>query len=379
MLTMLRIESEVIFEKPTDVPPLGINRDIKSTCKVATGRSAIFYAAVKLYKAGYRTVLLPTYVAEGVIDPFIRAGITVVFYPLDNDLRPSLENLELLLASLGEKAVFFLIHYFGFSAHSKKLMMALSRFDLVVFDDFAHALFSTKENSEPLFMNSDIAIFSLNKFLPLVNGAILLSSRADIDIGIDEKSLRDFPDDALTAYKSHLHAAKELYGAGELGAATSALEKIGHYYEEYYSFIKTDFELYRQSLDSKKIEKFFKYDRLVKNRLRNSRIIYENLNSNAFTLLHPVLPSGVVPWCIPVRVPRDLRATIRKNFFNNGIFFSVLDDKWNHIPNGFLQDFSVESSFLDEHLLIPISEFINASEIHRMVKLMNQTSIGKNR
>jgi hypothetical protein len=375
---MLRKESEVSFRARADPSSsYHISKKVNPACKVATGRSAIFYAAVKLFNSGYRTVLLPTYVAEGVIDPFIRSGLSIEFYRLDKDLRPSLEHLELLLNSLGGKAVVFLIHYFGFLAHSEKLMILLTRFDLIVFDDFAHALFSTKKNGEAAFINSDVAIFSLNKFLPLADGAILMSSRTELDININQKSLRDFPEGALTAYKAHLHAVKEFYEADELEAATLAMEKTSNSYEKYYSYIKTDFELYRQSSYSENIEKYFECESLVKNRLRNSQIVYDNLNSNIFTLVHPVMPSGVVPWCLPVRVPKDLRANIRNYFFHNGVFFSVLDNKWNHVPNGLSQDFLVESSFLEEHLLVPISEFIDSSKMYKMVMLMNQISIGK--
>jgi len=369
---MFRQSDDNAYGKLTNCRPIQESIEVKSECKVATGRSAIFHILGRLPSAEYKTVLLPSYLAEGIIKPFILAGFSVQFYQLELNLSPSIANLEHLLEAIDGRAVVVLIHYFGFPACSGEIRLSLSRFNPIFFDDFAHALFSASPDGEPLFKGSEIALFSLNKFLPVTDGAILLSMRSDIDISLNEEMLLELPLQAQKAYQSHLHAGKQLFEAVDGRHAISALEKIRNNYEIYYSIINADLSPHRQSVSSKKIETSFPYDQLIQSRVNNSRIVYDDLKSDKFTLLHQSLPIGVVPWCVPARVPSELRLEIIENLFKKGILLSTLVDKWNFIPQEKGAHFSVETLFLKEHVLIPVSEFIKPSEMHQMMKAINE-------
>jgi dTDP-4-amino-4,6-dideoxygalactose transaminase len=341
-----------------------------SLCRLATGRSALLHLIQRLPSSCAKTILLPAYVAEGVIQPFRAAGFEIVFYRLQPDLRPDVEDVSTLLQQAGAQAIMVQIHYFGFPARSEALSSVLSRHDAIVVDDLAHAPF-TVVNGSLLGEGADLALYSLNKFLPVVDGAILLSRRADIDVAIDEAALPELPDGAQAAYRDHLQAAAELSACDDPAQARQALQVLGATYERYYAVINGDLSPHRQSAASRQAEASFPYRPLIEQRQANSRILYEGLKSNAFTLVYPKLPAGAVPFCVPARVAAERRDEILERLFARGILLSTLQDKWDFIPADRQAHFAVESAFLREHVLIPVSEFISADAMWYIVEQLN--------
>lgn len=348
-----------------------IPASVTSLCRLATGRSALFHLINRLPRPHAATVLLPAYVAEGVIQPFLNAGFKVLFYRLQPDLSPMIEDLAILLDQVHGVGVIVLIHYFGFPAHSPELSSVLSRYHLIVVDDCAHAPFTTTPDGKPLAENVDIALYSLNKFLPVTDGAILISNRSDIDLSLDEMALPELPVEARQAYQNHLEAGRNLFSSNDTTKAKCFLEKLGKFYERYYAIINADLSPFRQSAYSRHVGEVFPYDGMIQKRLHNSHIIYEGLRSKVFSLVYPTLLAGVVPWCIPARVPAQRRSEILDCLFDQGILLSTLQDKWDFIPAKHRDHYAVEAAFLDEHVLIPISEFITAASMRNMVDRLN--------
>lgn len=367
---MFRLAPDEVMQR-ADNNKLPISTEAQSICRLATGRSALFHLIHRVPELYASTVLLPTYVAEGVIQPFLAAGVTILFYRLDHDLSPKVEDVEALLERVNGKAIFMLIHYFGFPARSSGLSATLNRYRPVVVEDCAHAMFTTMASGQSLAKDADLALYSLNKFLPLSDGAILLSNRPDINLSINEELLPELPLQALESYQKHLHAGRDLLNSKLPVQAESCLEKLGKYYEEYYAVINSDLSPCRQSACSRYVEEGFSYDSLITKRLRNCRILYKELKANAFSLVHQKLPSGVVPWCVPARVPVKQRAKIIDSLFDEGILLSTLKDKWDFIPADRSGHFEFESAFLDDHVLIPISEFISEDSMRFMVERLN--------
>lgn len=370
MLTMLRLATDEATLAP-DGGAIQMPTSITSACRLATGRSALFHLIQRLSRPHAATVLLPVYVAEGVIQPFLTAGFAVLFYRLQPDLSPMIEEMATLLDQVHGVAVVVLIHYFGFPAHSPELSSVLSRYCSVVVDDCAHAPFTTTSDGKPLAENVDLALYSLNKFLPVVDGAILISNRSNIDLSLDERTLAELPDEAQQAYQKHLQAGRDLFNSNDPAQAKCFLEKLGEFYERYYAIINADLSPFRQSVRSRHVEGSFPYGWLIQQRLLNSHIVYEGLRSPVFSLVYPTLLPGVVPWCIPARVPAQRRTEILDCLFEQGILLSTLQDKWDFIPTKQRSNFAVEAAFLDEHVLIPVSEFIAAASMRNMVERLN--------
>ena len=67
---------------------VGKSRIVFSLC-----REAMFAIALK-YKESKKSVLIPAYTCQTVIDPFIELGWTVHFYNIEKTLRIDLEDLN---------------------------------------------------------------------------------------------------------------------------------------------------------------------------------------------------------------------------------------------------------------------------------------------
>jgi dTDP-4-amino-4,6-dideoxygalactose transaminase len=370
MLTLFRIASRT-SDRHIASGELPLPRSPASICRLATGRSALLHLIGRLPRPHAKTVLLPCYVAEGVIQPFRVAEFTVLFYRLKADLTPETSDIENLLAQASGVAVVVLIHYFGFSARSTELDSLLERLRPVVVDDLAHAPFALARSGASLVENMQIVLYSLNKFLPVVDGAVLASNRPDIDVTTDEIALTELPQPAQQAYRAHLEAARDVFESGDPAQVRILLRQLESHYESYYSAINSDLRPFRQSEDSRRLEAATAYDELIERRSLNTRMLYDGLRRGPISLVHATLPPSVVPFCVPARVPPERRRAILDALFERGVLLSTLQAKWDFIPSHRRSEFRVESAFLDEHVLIPVSEFIAPESMQDMVAQLN--------
>lgn len=370
MLTLLRMETE--FAAPVDGDGgLPLPASARSVCRLATGRSALFHLIARLPTPHARTVLMPCYVAEGVIGPFRAADFNVRFYRLNADLTPNEADVAAILNETPGRAVFMLIHYFGFPSASTALLDMLSDHQAVVVSDCAHALLSTTGDGLSLGELGDVALYSLNKFLPVADGAILLSRADDIDVAIAEEELPELPAPALTHFKRHLAECRELFMCSSASGAAKLIEALSDSYEAYYALINTDLRPYRQSDDSRRIEADYSFQNCAEVRRSHALRLYAELSNPVFRLVHATLPDGTVPFGIPARVPGERRAELLETLSDRGILLSTLVDKWDFVPQESVGHFSVEKDFLAEHVLIPVSEFLSEADMSHIITEIN--------
>ncbi len=370
MLTLFRIATDSAAIKG-DGGKMPMPASPASSCRLATGRSAFLHLIKRLPRQHAKTVLLPCYVAEGVIKPFLKSEFTILFYRLRADLTPIAADIAELLDQTSDFAVVVLVHFFGFPARSVELDAVLKCHCPIVVEDFAHAPFARTASGQPAAENTQVALFSLNKFLPVTDGAILCSNRHDIDVSLDESALVELPTHVQQAYWDHLQAARDLFETNDSARARVFLSNLGSSYERYYASINSDLRPFRQSAQSRSVEDSFPFTNMVERRSINARIIYEELDNPIFSLVHPTLPAVVVPFCIPARVSAQSRAQLIDSLFEQGILLSTLQEKWNFIPTDRRARYSVEADFIDQHVLIPASEFITVDSMREMITRLN--------
>lgn len=122
-----------------------------------------------------KRVLLPAYICESVIDPFEKAGYELVFYDLNMDLTPRLEDSQ-----LPEIGVFLHMGYFGFPTNRDltAVLAKLKSKSVIIIEDVTHSLFSP----QPLFPN-DFVLGSIRKWLGIASGGFLASKqRIDVEL-----------------------------------------------------------------------------------------------------------------------------------------------------------------------------------------------------
>lgn len=203
--------------------------DHASMCFTATGRGALAHLAQKL---DCPRVLLPGFVPEGLLLPFVAAGKHVEFYRLNGKLEPD-------ALVIGDGDLMVVIHYFGRIVDTANIIGAAHACGAMVLEDCAHAPLHRPERA-------DFTLYSFNKALPIADGAILLSRRPEIDVRRGAGAM-PMPLDATIAYENHLRANGEIARHGIEHNATADVLRSAAAYQRYYDIMGGDMALYAPS------------------------------------------------------------------------------------------------------------------------------------
>lgn len=124
----------------------------------------------------YKTVLLPAYICESVIMPFIKNGYNCYFYDIGTNLEP---NTNHIVNYLGEK-IGIILHmgYYGFPTNAKigDLIKQFKKNGTIIVEDITHTLFSYYER----YKENDYYIASLRKWFGIPSGGFLASKNKKI-------------------------------------------------------------------------------------------------------------------------------------------------------------------------------------------------------
>lgn len=152
----------------------------------ASGRAALDAGLPALPLQTGDEIAFPAYHCGTELDAVLAAGLTPRFYSVDRDMRIEPEAIAAVITE--RTRAIYVIHYLGWPQAVTPLVELCKKHGLLLIEDCAQALYSAEcenelENSPgaPLGRHSAMAIFSLHKFLPLIDGGALrwnLASRS---------------------------------------------------------------------------------------------------------------------------------------------------------------------------------------------------------
>jgi len=182
-----------------------ISAVIDSPARIWTtsGRAAI---ALALREAGLRhgeLVLMPSFHCPTMVAPAAHQGLSVDYYPLLPSGSADLAFIEQRFRQ-GKVRALLAAHYFGFPQPIAEIRDLCDRYDVVLIEDCAHAMFGIADG-RPIGSWGDYATASLTKFFPVFTGGCLVSHRRTLRI----KPAPEF---------SWLAEARSLLDSIELGA-----------------------------------------------------------------------------------------------------------------------------------------------------------------
>lgn len=301
-----------------------------SGCRVATGRSAILHL-IERYRATLG--LMPCYVPDGVIHPFQHANVKCVFYKLKADLSPDEDDLQrLIYEHAGARIIVVAIHYFGWLQSLKRIAAMTRAGGGILFEDCAHRLLGGSTEG-------DVVLYSLNKFLPVTDGAIMVSRNPAVDVSID-RGLMPLPEKARFAYSAHLEANGRIARGDSIG---QAFEDSRNAYDAYYEEIG-DMKLHSQSAESRALEAETDFSEMRWTR----EVVSAKLSYRLAGLA--VRPRLSTQFAFPVRC-HGRRREMEMALYSAGVLASTLTNKWDHV----LPEFKIEHDFFDDHLLLPLT------------------------
>lgn len=162
------------------------------TAFYGSGKAALRDAVRLLDPGPDASVLLPSYLPDGVVEPFREAGLTVRFYRVDASLRPDVDDVEARVDD-GTAAV-VVAHYFGFPQDRVDALRTLcARHDAALVADNAHAPLS-RRGVDLLGTAADLGVTSFHKLFAVPDGAALLVPDEDLRERRDRLSLAGVAD-----------------------------------------------------------------------------------------------------------------------------------------------------------------------------------------
>jgi hypothetical protein len=128
-------------------------------CSFVNARSCI---DAVIANRSFRMAWLPSYLCDSVLMPFSKHGCSVRFYPIDDTLECSDVSW---ISEVEESDVVLGINYFGLVPFPH--FRILRETGACLIEDLSQALF------QPRDPDADFAVYSLRKFLPVIDGGFL--------------------------------------------------------------------------------------------------------------------------------------------------------------------------------------------------------------
>ncbi len=139
-----------------------------------SGRASILLALEALGIGPGDHVLLPTYHCPTMVAPVVHRGATPVFYPIDERGTPHLEWIA--AQDLCGVRALLVVHLFGLPQPMEAIRRWCDAAGIALIEDCAHALFG-RSGERPIGAWGDMAVASLTKFLPVLEGGCLVMNR----------------------------------------------------------------------------------------------------------------------------------------------------------------------------------------------------------
>lgn len=135
-----------------------------------SGRGAITLLLQNV-KINNKSVLMPSYICDSVILPFIEQGYTCYFYELDNNFSPLIKNIE----EYKNIGIFIHMGYYGFQTNSciSDVLRYFKGQSTIIVEDVTHTLFSRYKR----YKENDFYIGSIRKWFGVPSGGFLASSK----------------------------------------------------------------------------------------------------------------------------------------------------------------------------------------------------------
>lgn len=314
------------------------------------GRSALLIAAAAIrHRGGRPRVWLPAFACGSVSQPFLQAGFELKYYSGSTSLTG--EESPLPQPDTGDTLLF--IHYFG---HPNKVMLKIAAelraAGVWIIEDAVQASLAPG-----LVEHSDFAVTSYRKFLPVIDGAVLIS-RSPVDllgIGLELSP----PDETFVSGRL---VAKILRGVN--AAASDFLALLDRTEGSLEGTIVPRQTSWLSSWVMGQLDLDGVIARRRANWLTLSQRIADSSLAHHVHVVFNELEDDVVPLGFPVRVADGRRDDLRAYLREKDIFCAM---HWplDHLPAN--EAFERERGLERSLLTLPVDQRMSVEDVHRLV------------
>ncbi|WP_203332248.1 DegT/DnrJ/EryC1/StrS family aminotransferase [Planococcus beigongshangi] len=326
---------------------LGEYKNINLT---SSGRGAITLLLQQI-KPKRKSALLPAYICESVIIPFIEMCYECNYYEVDENLIPSIKSIS----EFKDVGVFLHLGYYGFSTNSnlKNVLKSFDENSTIIIEDVTHSLFSDYERSK----FNHFYIGSIRKWFGIPSGGFL-ASKGTLSSKLDEKP--SFSEKRLEA----LISKKDYIETGNIELKSRALSQ----FSEAENNLDEDFYPYKIDSLSYEIINTINEEELIRKRRQNYLILYNGLKEIPY-LHHPSLPldENTCPMFFPVLIEKEYRTVVRGKLAEQGIYCPI---HWPVPPQINTDIMDTTKSIYDRILSIPCDQRYGEEDMERIVTVL---------
>jgi len=313
----------------------------------SSGRSAIALL-LKEINPKAKTALLPAYICESVILPFIAEGYSCCFYNINEDLTPDLISI----AAGGNVGIFLHMGYFGFQTNSclSDSIRQLKADSTIIIEDVTHSLFSDYCKYE----ENDYYIASIRKWIGLPSGGFLASPDKIINSILQNNEVfADIRKEALLLKAQYMDGADE-----------ALKQQFLDLFKKSEELLDCDLMPYNIDAASGTIISILDVKELKDKRRANFKMLSEGLKGIKY--LEPVftlLSEDVCPLFYPVYINKN-RSGIQKKLAEKNIYCPIhwplpKQIKYSHLNNA--------AKIYNEELSIPCDQRYGEDDIKREI------------
>jgi len=302
-----------------------------------------------------KIVLLPGYICNSVLQPFLDQGYQCIFYDIKQTLEPDMESVKNGLKK--NPGVFFHLGYFGFRTNKvlESTLEEVRKPGTFVIEDVTHSFF-TREGPD---VRNDYEFGSIRKWAGMLSGAMVWPKKNLDDIKLAENS------DFLSVRRK----AMELKGRYMRSGRESIKKQYLKLFQESQVIIDQDTEPYAVDKFSIQIINNLNVTSLAAKRRKNYNALLRDLSG--FSFLTPVFSEcseGIVPLFFPVFV-KENRDDLRKYLRDREVYCPIHWEKPSVIDSRVLDS---SDAIYNRILSIPCDQRYGVGDMERIVNLIHE-------
>lgn len=242
-----------------------------------------------------RVAYLPMYTCETVAAPFQKAGYTLRFYEVDENLR-SIFDYDVI----SEISVLSLCGYYGFCNYDHKFVKECHERGVVIFEDMTHSMLC-RDGMDPL---CDYAAGSFRKWMDVSSGGFAIKRRGKFEIHCQKP------------HQEHLALRRQYIDTHSMDAFWDAE-----------MMLRQIFDLYAGDEESEYILRYADLEQIAEMRRKNYQILLDTLPKTLKGLrpVFPVLTENAVPshFCFYAEDREHFLAYLTENNIFYKVFWPV--------------------------------------------------------
>ncbi|MFB5086095.1 hypothetical protein PGC35_02560 [Psychrobacillus sp. PGGUH221] len=260
------------------------------------GRTAIKFIIDSLVnEKGINNFLLPNYLCESILNPFVESKVSIDFYNINVNLTIDIESFN---SKIKERQAVFLINYFNIQHTDEfKQYIKTLKNKIIVIEDTTHNFF---DNVERL---GHLEIASLRKWMGLPSGAVIKDNNNLVNKDI---FCRNKDENSITVVEKRLYAGilKDTYLKWNNSAEVKE-EFLKNFSEAEKILDSNLINITHMDTVSKNLLLNYNLEKLKKTRQDNYLILKEGLKRiSEIEFVNPVVNESQVPLGFPIFVKK---------------------------------------------------------------------------